>query len=207
MALYERMLERYKSGDLPWHDEFPPPEVIDFVPTLPVGRALDLGCGTGRAAIYMAKLGWEVDGVDFIPEAIEMATAAAQKAGVDPLFHLGSVTNLDFLRGPYDFALDVGCCHALPENDLRAYHHELRRLLRTGSRYLLFARLNDDSAPGEDGPPRIDEVTLKTIFEDGFALDKIVYGTTQVGEAAPWRSAWIWYRRVGGDWRLEIGRL
>ncbi len=197
MSAYESLLERYESGDLPWDDELPPPEVIEFVPTLPVGRALDLGCGTGRASIYLAKLGWEVDGVDFIPKAIEIAKRRAKAAGVSPRFHLGLVTKLDFLSGPYDFALDVGCCHALTGEDLHAYHRELLRLLRPDGHYLLFAHLRDEDEPppAEDGPRWADETTLRKLFQNGFILDKVTHGTTQVGDAPPWRSAWFWYRR------------
>lgn len=196
MSVYESLLERYESGDLPWDAELPPPEVMEFVPTLPIGRALDLGCGTGRASIYLAKLGWEVDGIDFIPKAIEIAKRRAKAAGVSPRFHLGLVTNLDFLSGPYDFALDVGCCHALAEEDLHAYHHELLRLLRPGGHYLLFAHLRDkDEPPAEDAPHWADEMTLRKLFQNGFILDKAVHGTTQVGDTPPWRSAWFWYRR------------
>ena len=203
MSTYDRLSARYESGDLPWDDELPPPEVMEFVSTLPPGRALDLGCGTGRASIYLARLGWSVDGVDFIPKAIEMAQARARRAGVSPRFHCAAVTRLDFLSGPYDLALDVGCLHALDDENLRAYHAELKRLLRPGGAYLLFVRLkeagasppSDDDSP-EDGPRGIDEAILSALFQDGFVLDKIAYGATQVGESPPWRSAWFWFRRA-----------
>jgi len=196
MSVYERMLERYAAGHLPWDAELPPPEVMVFVPTLPIGRALDLGCGAGRASIYLARLGWEVDGVDFIPRAIELANERARAAGVSPRFHLGSVTNLDFLSGPYDFALDIGCCHALRGEELQAYHRELLRLLRPGGRYMLFAHLRDDDEPlPEDGPRWADADALNALFQNGFSLDKVAHGMTQVGDSPPWRSAWFWYRR------------
>ena len=196
MSVYERMLERYESGQLPWHDALPPPEVMETVASLPVGRALDLGCGPGRASIYLAALGWQVDGVDFIPKAIEMARAAAEEAGVSPTFHLASVSKLDFLSGLYDFAVDVGCCHTLDDDALRTYHNQLKRLLRPAGRYLLFARLKDDGA-AEDGPSSLEEALLREIFQEGFALDQMTYGHTQAGQNPAWRSAWFWFRRTG----------
>lgn len=71
-----------------------PPEVLDTVATLTVGRALDVGCGFGRAALYLAHLGWQVDGVDLVPEAIAEASARATRAGLADIahFHVGSVT-------------------------------------------------------------------------------------------------------------------
>jgi cyclopropane fatty-acyl-phospholipid synthase-like methyltransferase len=148
---YERLKEMYAAGPVPWDHTDPPPEVLALIPTLPPGRALDLGCGLGRASIFMARHGWQVDGVDFVPQAIAGAKQRASQAGVTGAsFHTGSVTDLSFLDGPYDFALDVGCAHNFPANELRHYHQALKRLLKTGAIYLLFAHLGpEDSSPGE----------------------------------------------------------
>lgn len=54
-------------------------ESIDL---LPLGRALDLAMGPGRNAIYLAKRGFAVDGVDISPDAVQTALEAARRAGV-----------------------------------------------------------------------------------------------------------------------------
>lgn len=197
MFHFERLLEFYQTGPVPWDRSDPPPEVLAFVPTLPVGRALDLGCGLGRAALYMARLGWQVDGVDFIPQAITEATARASQAGLldNIRFHLGPVTQLDFLNGPYDFALDVGCAHSFSPEELRAYHQELLRLLKPGGYYLLFAHLNEVN-PQPETRRWLDEADLLKTFGQGFTLERAEYGQTQVGDQAPWRSAWFWFKRA-----------
>ncbi|GAB4430193.1 MAG: class I SAM-dependent methyltransferase [Anaerolineae bacterium] len=199
MSHHDRLLEFYQTGPVPWDLPDPPPEVLAFVPTLPVGRALDLGCGLGRAALYMARLGWQVDGVDFIAQALSEATHRATQAGLANKihFHLGPVTRLDFLIGPYDFALDVGCAHSFELDELRAYHRELLRLLKPGAPYLLFAHLNKDEAE-QDPEARcwLDEADLYQVFAEGFTLERVEYGQTQVGDQAPWRSAWFWFRRA-----------
>jgi cyclopropane fatty-acyl-phospholipid synthase-like methyltransferase len=196
MARYERMLELYEAGTVPWDHEDPPPEVLAFVPTLPAGRALDLGCGLGRAAIFMARLGWQVDGVDFIPQAIDEARRRAEQTGVaaQAQFHVGSTTQLDFLSDPYDFALDVGAMHSFSSEELRAYHGELLRLLRPGASYLLFAHLHEEK-PEQEQRRWLDEAELREVLAQGFALERVEYGETQVGDQAPWRSGWFWWRR------------
>ncbi len=195
MSHFDQLLEFYQAGPVPWDQPDPPPEVLAFVPTLPVGRALDLGCGLGRAALYLARLGWQVDGVDFIPQAIAEARARAGQTGLDQVrFHLGSVTQLDFLTGPYDFALDVGCAHSFSLDELQAYHRELLRLLRLGGHYLLFAHLNQVD-PELEMRRWLEEAALLDIFAEGFALERVEYGQTQVGDQAPWRSAWFWFKR------------
>lgn len=195
---FERLAEFYASGEVPWDQQDPPPEIIDFIPTLTPGRALDLGCGFGRASLFMARHGWQVDAVDFIPAAIDGARARAEAAGLGDRinFHMGPVTGMTWLSGPYDFAVDVGCCHSLPLDQLRAYHGELLRLLRPGAHYLLFAHLHEDTDDSNAELRWVKDSDLLTLFSQGFALDRVEYGETQVGDQAPWRSAWFWFSRV-----------
>lgn len=196
MKKYERMEELYESGSVPWDQTDPPPEVMDVATLLPAGRALDLGCGYGRASIYLAGLGWQVDGVDFVPEAVKQARLRSEQAGVSELvsFHLTSVTKLDYLSGHYDFAVDVGCAHGLQPEELKEYHQELLRLLKPGSLFLLFAHLNEENIASEE-QDWMDESILRTLFSKGFHLEKVNYGKTQVNDQAPWRSAWFWFRK------------
>ena len=197
----ERLRARYEEGDVPWDAELPPPEVLALVPALPPGRALDLGCGYGRTAIYLAGRGWEVDAVDFVPLALEEARRRAAAAGVAVTFYEGSVTDLAFLDPPYELALDIGCGHGLDEPGLQAYRDELRRLLRPGARFLFFGRVQPEGqAPAEDdGPPGLDESLFRTLFlgrEGGFALERYERGITEMEEEDSWPSAWFWLRRL-----------
>ncbi|TFB49893.1 class I SAM-dependent methyltransferase [Cryobacterium tagatosivorans] len=59
----------------------PPAIVIDTVPAWTPGRALDLATGDGRTAIWLATQGWNVTGVDFSAEAIDLARKHADDAG------------------------------------------------------------------------------------------------------------------------------
>lgn len=196
MSRHERMQSMYDEGSVPWDSPEPPPEVSELAGKLPVGRALDLGTGLGRAAIYLAKRGWLVDGVDFVAKAVEEARTRAQEAGVAQSirFHHSPVTNLAFLTDAYDFALDVGCAHGFSDLELEQYHCELKRLLVPGAYYLLFAHLNEENAE-EDQQNWLDESKLKSIFADGFTLEKEEYGQTEVRGQEPWRSAWFWFRK------------
>jgi SAM-dependent methyltransferase len=198
MSNYERMKERYSQGSVPWDDSVPPPEVVELIPQLEPGRALDLGCGYGRATIFMALHGWQVDGVDFIPEAIAEAAARAEQEKVTDKvrFHEASVSHLDFLTGAYDFALDVGCLHNLSERELADYAAELRRLLRQDAWYLLYARLSETDHEPENGPRGLPSHEIKALFQDGFELVKFVPGETVVEDMPVWQSAWFYFRRT-----------
>lgn len=196
-STHQEFIERYAAGRVPWDDEMPPPEVVELVSRLPPGKALDLGCGYGRAAIFMARCGWQVDAVDFVPQAITGAAERALAAGVaDRIrFHVASVTDLSFLSGHYDLALDVGCMHVLAGAGLQAYYSELCRLLRPGGHYLLFVHLQDEDAGGETDARGLPESTVDTLFADAFSLQHIEHGITQVDDRPPWRSAWYWFQR------------
>lgn len=195
----ERLERHYASGDVPWDAPLPPPEVQETVAALPPGRALDLGCGYGRAAIYLAQHGWEVDGVDFVALALEEARRRAREAGVTVVFHHHPVTDLSFLKPPYELALDIGCGHNLGTDAWQQYHGELVRLLRPGGLFLLFARLQGPgSEPGEagdDGPGGLDEEAFLRLFGNGFQLEQAEHGETVMPDAS-WTSAWYWLRRV-----------
>lgn len=56
--------------------------VRDEVPGLEPGRALDVGCGEGADAIWLARRGWTVTGLDVSSVALERAAVAAAEAGV-----------------------------------------------------------------------------------------------------------------------------
>ena len=64
--------ERYRSAELVWGSE-PNQFVRQQCEGLPVGDALDLACGEGRNALWLARLGWTVTGVDYSAAAIERA--------------------------------------------------------------------------------------------------------------------------------------
>ena len=165
----------------PWDTGVTPPELERFVATHPPGRALDLGCGTGTNAVYLAKHGWTAAGVDFAARAIAKARRRAREAGVASrcTFHVGDVTRLDFLAGPFDLALDIGCLHSLPVAERAAYGAGIGRLVRPGGTYLLYA-----FAPGgRPGVPGLTRDDVRTLFAEAFDV-------TAVEEGKGWPSAW-----------------
>ncbi len=138
---------RYLSRP-PWDTGITPPEVEAFVAAHPSGRALDLGCGTGTNSVYLAKHGWRVTGVDFIPLAISKARRKARQAGVKIEFLVGDVAHLDSVNGPFGLILDIGCLHSLPPGDRKAYLDGALHLLEKKGTFLLYAFTRDAG----DGP-------------------------------------------------------
>jgi SAM-dependent methyltransferase len=74
--------DRYASADKVWSGKVNH-AFVQVVSDLSPGRALDLGCGEGGDAIWLAKQGWQATGVDISETAVGRATAAARKDGVE----------------------------------------------------------------------------------------------------------------------------
>lgn len=121
----------------PWDTGVSPPELLDFIAQHSPGRALDLGCGTGTNALTLAKAGWQVTGVDFIPRAIRAAKRKAQNARLQVEFLIADVTRLPAFPAPFDLVLDIGCFHSLGERK-RDYLSQLETLLTPGGTWLMY---------------------------------------------------------------------
>jgi SAM-dependent methyltransferase len=68
---------RYRGTELVWTAQ-PNRFVVEELQGLPPGRALDLGSGEGRNAVWLAERGWQVTAVDFSPVALDKARRLAQ---------------------------------------------------------------------------------------------------------------------------------
>src|SRR5215472_12987652 len=74
----------YRLGFTPWEQDEPIADLADLVDgpaALPPGRALDIGCGTGRNAVYCARRGWQVTGVDDVAQAVRQARQHIDASG------------------------------------------------------------------------------------------------------------------------------
>lgn len=131
----------------PWDSGISPPELLEFLDKHEPGHAIDLGCGTGTNVVTLAKRGWQVTGVDFIPRAIRMAKRKVNNAGFHADLYVGDVTKLQGITGPFDFALDLGCFHGLGEKKA-GYLSELNRLLAPGGYWLMYGFFTSETGPG-----------------------------------------------------------
>jgi len=129
----------YRTTQPRWDDGRIPPQVAQLASRGgKTKNAIDLGCGTGTHSIFLAGQGFSVMGVDSSPTALRKARAKAAQAGVKPEYILHDVTRLDFLDGPFDIALDVGCLHGLSAAERRRYAQELTRLMPPGGILLIW---------------------------------------------------------------------
>jgi SAM-dependent methyltransferase len=110
-------------------------ELIEGPAALTPGRALDLGCGTGRNSIYLARHGWEVTGVDMVGHAIARAKERAATEDVPVDLICGDVTRLGELGigDGYTLLVDFGCYHTVPLAKRDAYAAAVTEVAAAGA--------------------------------------------------------------------------
>ncbi len=154
-------------------------------------RTIDLGCGTGENAIYLAQRGFDVTGVDYAEAAIDKARVRAKDSGVQVNFIVDDLTNLRHISGTFDFLLDYGVLDDLRPRQRESYLRNMLRLTHSGSHYLLWGfeypiRWWENFVPFFDVPfnPGEIEQRFSPYFEIETIAGKIDYSKWPPGFAA-----------------------
>ncbi len=124
---------------MPW-DMGPREELVQLVKDGRINpcKAIDLGCGTGSNAVFLAQHGFDVTGVDFASSAIEKAKKKAKTAKVEVDFVVDDLTNLREINGTFDFLVDYGALDDLTPDNRDRYVQNVLPLTHPGSRFLLW---------------------------------------------------------------------
>lgn len=160
--------EIYRQGQTPWDSGRVCSELFKILEEeiISLGKALDLGCGTGTNSIYLAQMGFDVTGVDISQVAIERAKEKADAAGLSILFMLAKLPNI-FLPGKvFDFVFDRGCFHAIAKEERPGYLEMLKQMTREGSIYLMLC--GNAKEPKVPGPPVLTEEEIRETFSELF---------------------------------------
>ncbi len=102
----EQWNERYRAGEQLF--DAPVPLVVKFARPVP-GRALDLACGSGRNALYLAELGWNVTAVDGSPVALDVLKARARELALDVDIRIADLERGEFEIPSERFDLILDC--------------------------------------------------------------------------------------------------
>jgi methyl halide transferase len=147
----------YRQGTPPWETGAAAKELIRVLDEGIVrpGTALELGCGTGADAIWLAGHGFEVTAVDVSPMAVERARVRAEGENPLPRFVLADVFKFAQTAGQFDFVYDAGFYHCVRQFNLDGLLDVLWRVTRPGSYYL--SLVGSDGEEAEGGPPQVSE--------------------------------------------------
>src|SRR6476659_6386488 len=120
-----RFDEFYKTTTPPWVIGEPQPAIVELERAgLIEGKVLDVGCGTGEHTMLLTRLGYDVLGIDFAPEAVEQARANAAEKGVDARFEVADAMNLGAEPG-YQTIVDSALFHIFDGADRVRYVNSL----------------------------------------------------------------------------------
>jgi 2-polyprenyl-3-methyl-5-hydroxy-6-metoxy-1,4-benzoquinol methylase len=135
------------------------------------GRVIDIGCGTGDLAVWLAERGCTVTGVDFLPKPLEAARRKAADRGLPLTFIAMDATAVGEIPERFDAATDCGLFHVFDDSRRRQYVAALAKLLVPGARVFLLCF--SDAEPGTHGPRRVGEQELRSAFADGWEVETI----------------------------------
>lgn len=143
---------RYAERELVW-SATPNATVAEEVADLPAGRALDLACGEGRNAIWLAERGWSVEALDFSEVALDKARVLAEARGAQVAWRRADLTAESGFE-PADLVLLAFL--QLPREHARAVHRRAAAAVKPGGTLLLVAHARRNLTDGWGGPTEPD---------------------------------------------------
>jgi SAM-dependent methyltransferase len=134
----DRIYQVVPLDTIPWNTETPPDALVELVQGGKVRpcKTIDLGCGAGNYAIYLAGLGFDVTGIDSSRTAITIATKNAQKKNIRCRFIAADLLgDLHEVNDTFDFAFDWELLHHIFPEDRETYMKNVHKILNPKATY------------------------------------------------------------------------
>lgn len=158
--------ERYTAEGMLWGAE-PNAVVAEIAGDLPAGTVLDLACGQGRNAVWLAQRGHDVTGIDLSPVAVGQARRLADDVGVDVDLAIGDVTEWDPAGRTWDLVLLSYL--QIPAVDRAVAHAKAVAAVAPGGTLLLIAHHLDNLDGGIGGPQSPEVLYTEDQLAEDFA--------------------------------------
>lgn len=102
-----------RNKGIPFFKDRPDENLVEYVSKrhMTPGKVLELGCGGGRNAVYLAQQGYAVDAIDISQAAVDWGRERARKHQVEVNFARSNIFDLSLEPGSYDLIYDSGCFH------------------------------------------------------------------------------------------------
>ncbi|MBT2637951.1 MULTISPECIES: class I SAM-dependent methyltransferase [unclassified Bacillus (in: firmicutes)] len=128
-----------RERKVPFFENHPDENLVEYIEMkrLVAGKVLDLGCGPGRNAIYLARNGFQVDAVDQSSEGLEWAKEREKEQKVQVNFIQRNIFEMEIEEGTYDLVYDSGCFHHIPPHRRMNYIELVKRALKPGGLFAL----------------------------------------------------------------------
>lgn len=176
----ERWDARYREGKPPWDTNKPDAHLVRVVDARDIQpcRVLEIGCGTGTNAVWLASMGFEVVATDISPTALALARQRIAEHGAAIKLLEASFPDGE---APFDFAFDRGVFHTSDGAEARAeFARSVADRLANNGLWLSIAG-STDGPPRDVGPPRLSAAALTAAVEPVFeilSLQSVIFETT-----------------------------
>ncbi len=178
------------EGTPPWDIGRPQKEFIRLAKEEEIsGRVLDAGCGTGENALYLARIGFEVWGIDASPTAIKKAKEKAKKRGITVNFLVFDALKLQLLKAKFDTIMDCGLFHVFSDKERPIYATSLSSALNPGGKYFMLCF--SEHEPGSCGPRRVTQAEIRAAFRKGWKINYIREAEFETTFDAEGVKAWL----------------
>jgi cyclopropane fatty-acyl-phospholipid synthase-like methyltransferase len=158
------------DGTPPWDIGRPQRDLVKVADRVQ-GSVLDAGCGTGEHALFFAKRGHRVLGIDFLEGPIQSARRKAVERGLEAEFKVVDALTLTALGQRFDTVIDSGLFHVFSDDDRARYVAGLTHVTNPGGRLVLLCF--SDKEPGTQGPRRVTEQELRDAFKSGWSIEEL----------------------------------
>lgn len=157
---------------------------------IPPCKALDIGCGTGDNAIWLAQQNFAVVGVDLSGIAVEKAREKAAEANAGCTFAVLNILNSHVDGAPFGFVFDRGCFHTMDSDEQRqSFAKQVHCHLEENGMWLSLIGNADDQHPAE-GPPKRTANDIVSVVEPNFEILSLLSSHFETHLPVPPR-AWV----------------
>jgi 2-polyprenyl-3-methyl-5-hydroxy-6-metoxy-1,4-benzoquinol methylase len=178
MNLKEKMEQIYRTeppDKIPWNITHPPKPLVKLVETGKVMpcKAIDLGCGTGNYAIWLAQRGFQMSGIDFSESAIQLASKKALRENVNCKFFVDDLTDNNFnLNTKFEFAYDWEVLHHIFPDERETYFKNIDNILQVGAKYFSVCFSEMDQDFGGEGKYRTTPMETTLYFSSESEIER-----------------------------------
>lgn len=171
---WNKIYSEHNLEEIPWYSDKPDQEFVELIETEKIKPCcvLDVGCGAGTDAIYLASTGYTVTAMDISQKAIKITKKKAEKVGAKINFIVGNFLEVEFDNESFDFINDRGCFHGINPMDRENFAMKINEMLKSNGYYYLRC-WSDKEEECNRGPYRISKDDIKNTFSKYFKIGVI----------------------------------